>query len=259
MELKRNGIRLAFDKGGKGEKAFLFIHGVGTNRQFLSPQFEYFCQKGQALNVDLRGHGQSDKPEQIYTMEGYAEDLAWLCEQLKIKKATVIAHSMGGNIALELHSRFPNLLSSIVLLDTNLFFPESALLFLSGRLEALKNNFAVALEEIVKMRCLPTDTHQELVKRAFFATPQYVWCSSLEKMMEWDKKNAEKCVRNCHIPVLYIEGPKLVMDLSRFEACYPAQLIRGKVVGSGHFLTLEVPEQVNPMIDRFNFISEHKK
>lgn len=256
MNLKRNGIQLAFDKRGKGSKSFLFIHGVGTNRQFLAPQFDYFSQKGCAVNLDLRGHGASDKPLDLpYTMEEYARDIAWLSSELKLDQITVVAHSMGGNIALELHAQFPKLLSSIVLLDTNLFFPEAARTFLTGRLAALKSNFSVALEEIISMRCLPTDSHKDEVRKAFFATPQHVWCSSLENMIAWDQKKAETIVQSCNIPILYIEGPKLVMDLSKFEACYSKQLFRGKVVGSGHFLTLEVPEQVHAMIDRFLLVS----
>jgi pimeloyl-ACP methyl ester carboxylesterase len=253
MELIRNGVRLAFDKAGEGDKSFIFIHGIGTNRQFFSSEFKYFCQQGQVLNIDLRGHGESDKPEQIYTMEEYAEDVFWLCEQTKIKNPIVIGHSMGGNIALELNSQFPKFLSAIVLLDTSIFFPEARSLYLSRRIEGFKNNCPAEIKAIIEMSRLP-----KIIANTLFDTPQYVWCTSIEKMIEWDEKKAEGCVRNCHIPILYIEGPEIVVDFSRFEAYYPNQLMRGKVVGSGHFLNVEVPEQVNSMIDRFNFICEKK-
>lgn len=251
-------MKLSFDRAGHGEHTFLFIHGVGTNRSFFSPEFQYFSQKAEALNVDLRGHGKSDKPQDGYSMEEYAEDLGQLCQELKVKKLIIVAHSMGGNIALEFYSRYPDLVAAIALLDTNLFIPNDALTFLSGRIEALKKNFETALDEIIAIRCLPTDRCQKAVKEAFFATPQHVWYSSLEKMIDWDKKRAEECVRQCTVPVLYVEGPKLVMDVNRFESNYPSKLVRGKVVGSGHFLTLEVPEQICPMIDRFLSITIKK-
>jgi hypothetical protein len=50
--------------------------------------------------------------------------------------------------------------------------------------------------------------------------------------------------------VLYIEAGHRLADLDRFAALCP-QLVTAKAVGSGHFLSLEVPEQINSMIDRF--------
>ena len=50
--------------------------------------------------------------------------------------------------------------------------------------------------------------------------------------------------------MLYIDTGTPNADLQRFHELCP-QLVTGKTVGSGHFLELEVPEQVNAMIDRF--------
>ncbi len=52
------------------------------------------------------------------------------------------------------------------------------------------------------------------------------------------------------MPVLYIEAAHRLADMDRFAALCP-QLVTGTAVGSGHFLSLEVPEQINPMIDWF--------
>ncbi len=57
-------------------------------------------------------------------------------------------------------------------------------------------------------------------------------------------------MRACRAPVLYIEAAHRLADLDRFAVLCP-HLVTAKAVGSGHFLSLEVPEQINPMIDRF--------
>jgi pimeloyl-ACP methyl ester carboxylesterase len=74
----------------------------------------FFAKSHRVVSVDLRGHGKSDDPEQDYTMAIFANDLAWLCEKLRLIKPVVIGHSMGGNIALELAARYPHVPASIV-------------------------------------------------------------------------------------------------------------------------------------------------
>jgi len=258
MKLAREGIQLFYELSGEGENAFIFIHGAGTNHFFLSEEAKHFSKKGRVLTVDLRGHGQSDKPDQPYTIEGYAEDIAHLCAQVGIQNAIVIGHSMGGNIALQLNHRFPKLVSALILLDTFLLIQEKQSTFLRGRIELLKTDFAKALDQIA-LSTLATEIYRDKVRKELSKTPQHVWVSSLENMLEWDQKKAQECIHHCSVPVLYIEGPKLVLDLPRFETYYSAALIRGKIVGAGHFFPLEVPEQVNAMIDRFISLYVEKK
>jgi pimeloyl-ACP methyl ester carboxylesterase len=49
-------------------------------------------------------------------MAAFADDLAWLCTELALTKPIVIGHSMGGNVALELAARYPEIPASIVLI-----------------------------------------------------------------------------------------------------------------------------------------------
>jgi hypothetical protein len=68
--------------------------------------------------------------------------------------------------------------------------------------------------------------------------------------MTWDKKAPEK-LSHCKCPILYIEdNGGCYSDIEQFMAICP-QLIVGKTVCSGHFPTIEVPEQINAMINRF--------
>ena len=46
----------------------------------MASQFDYFGRTDRVVAVDLRGHGASDKPVQEYTVAGFADDLAWLCD-----------------------------------------------------------------------------------------------------------------------------------------------------------------------------------
>ena len=60
-------------------------------------------------------------------MAAFADDLAWLCTELALTKPIVVGHSMGGNVALELAARYPEIPVSIVLIDS-LILPRQSIL-----------------------------------------------------------------------------------------------------------------------------------
>jgi len=249
MELTTNGVSISYDLGGKGEQTFLLIHGVGTNRTFFSCIYHHLLQYGRVLNVDLRGHGKSEKPEQSYSIETYSQDLKGLCQTLKLNSIIVIGHSMGGNIAIEFAAKSPELVKGLVLLDTWLFFPESTFVSFIDQLKSPK--YKEHLAPRVDLICLPSDQYKEAVRSSFLGTPQYVWYSSLENMKIWDKNHANECVKSCTVPILYIQTNQLLIDLEKFHQLSSCKVNLGKVIGSGHFCNLEVPEQINAMLDRF--------
>jgi pimeloyl-ACP methyl ester carboxylesterase len=76
--------------------------------------------------VDLRGHGRSDKPEGSYAMGVFADDLAWVCEQIGLEKPVVIGHSMGGIVAFDLAARYPDLPSAVIMLDAAIVLPSAS-------------------------------------------------------------------------------------------------------------------------------------
>ena len=82
------------------------------------------------------------------------------------------------------------------------------------------------------------------------AVPQPQWIAHFETMFAWNDKAVDR-LKVCKLPIPYIEDDGgHYSDLALFsEVC--SQLAVGKVVGSGHFPTLEVPDQVNAMIQHF--------
>jgi hypothetical protein len=62
--------------------------------------------------------------------------------------------------------------------------------------------------------------------------------------------DAMAALRDCTVPVLTISSAVPTNDAASLLEANPTMMI-GQTVGAGHFLMLEVPEQVNPMIERF--------
>jgi pimeloyl-ACP methyl ester carboxylesterase len=86
-------------------------------------------------------------------------------------------------------------------------------------------------------------------------TPQHVVASAFRNMPAFD---AEAALRALGCPALHIDADPVIGDHERLMAAKP-DVVTGKTVGSGHFHQLEVPEQVNAMIDRFLAVAGSNK
>ena len=79
------------------------------------------------------------------------------------------------------------------------------------------------------------------------SAPQYVMISLFEEFAVWD---GAEIAAGLKVPYLYIAASVFRTDLNILREICP-RLTTAQVVGSGHFVTLEVPQQVNPMLERF--------
>ncbi|MEV6953199.1 alpha/beta hydrolase [Streptomyces sp. NPDC051183] len=103
--------------------ARVYLHGLGSTSPayFAASAVHPLLAGRRSLLVDLLGHGHSDRPEDFsYTLEAHADALASALEQAGAGGAELIAHSMGGAVAVVLADRHPHLVSRLVLVDANL-------------------------------------------------------------------------------------------------------------------------------------------
>ena len=71
------------------------------------------------ISYDQRGLGQSEKPQNVYTMAAYAEDAVALMDALEIESAHVLGISFGGMVAQEFALAYPNRLKRLALFCTS--------------------------------------------------------------------------------------------------------------------------------------------
>ncbi len=115
--ITRDGVTLAYERHGRGTPAFVFVHGWCCNRTFFAPQAEHFAKTHTVVSVDLRGHGESDKPRGGYSIAGFADDVAYLIRELKLGKVVAVGHSMGGATVLQLGAAHAEDVAAIVMVD----------------------------------------------------------------------------------------------------------------------------------------------
>ncbi|MET9732609.1 alpha/beta hydrolase [Streptomyces sp. NPDC006458] len=105
------------------EPARVYVHGLGSvssvYHAHIAARPELVGRR--SLFVDLPGHGISDRPEGFsYTLEAHAGALAAALDAAGVRGAELIAHSMGGAVAIVLTHRRPDLVSRLVLTEANL-------------------------------------------------------------------------------------------------------------------------------------------
>ncbi|MEU3933206.1 alpha/beta hydrolase [Streptomyces sp. NPDC029044] len=101
----------------------VYVHGLGATSPayFTSVAVDPKLTGHRSLLLDLLGHGISDRPTHFdYTLESHADALANALTAAGVSAADVIAHSMGGSVAIVLAARHPHLVSRLVLIDANL-------------------------------------------------------------------------------------------------------------------------------------------
>jgi pimeloyl-ACP methyl ester carboxylesterase len=97
---------------------FLLVHGLASNARMWDGVAARLVEAGvTALTVDLRGHGRSSKPDGPYDVPTVAGDLATLIEEVGLDRPVVAGQSWGGNVAVELAGRHPDLVRGIVCVD----------------------------------------------------------------------------------------------------------------------------------------------
>jgi len=95
----------------------IFVHGLTANAFCFQAFADDLARDHRVFAYDLRGRGDSDKPESGYNIPIHAADLAELIDELGLDRPVVAGHSLGGFIALYFAAHYPQKLSKLVLID----------------------------------------------------------------------------------------------------------------------------------------------
>ena len=112
-----NHIQLHYETAGSGAPVLL-IGGLGADTFLWFRQVGELSRRFQVINLDNRGAGESDKPDERYSIPMFATDAAGLLQALGIARAHVVGASLGGLIAQEFALAHPALLDRLVLVST---------------------------------------------------------------------------------------------------------------------------------------------
>jgi pimeloyl-ACP methyl ester carboxylesterase len=251
--IERDGVELFYEMHGSGDPPIVFVHGWTCDHTHFASQAEYFSTRHRCVLLDMRGHGQTEAAGP-FNIPAFSDDVAWICGQLRLDRPVVVGHSMGGMIAVDLAASHPGLVTAVAALDS----PFVA----SGTLQSDVQPLITALEGddhlVVRAQMAAVTVGpyagpelRDQVVESMCTAERHVAQEAFLSVVAWD---GAKTLPRVTVPVLAITagmgGAGGHTDASRLAAeC--THLLTAATVGAGHFIQLEVPDQVNAMLARF--------
>ena len=245
------GVQVAYQDAGQGSPTVVLLHGAFSSHSDYAAQVTHLARNHRVIAIDLRGHGQSDRPADGYRLRDIAADVLAVCDAAGVDRAVICGHSGMAIAALDCAALRPGLVAGVVLLDGTILFPDEVRAqALNGFVPALETDgWAQAMQGYLLARAIgPYDSPalKERVRSAIENGARQVAAPLMRDIFSSDHAS-ELVAAPC--PVMYIHGT-VPTDLGRLREVRPDAII-GAVAGSGHYMSLEVPDQVNAMLDRF--------
>jgi pimeloyl-ACP methyl ester carboxylesterase len=121
--LSSAGLDLAVWDWPGSNPTLLFAHATGFHGRCWDQIARCFPEH-RRLAVDFRGHGRSSTPEPPYPWRAFGHDLAAVAEQLNVRRAIGVGHSMGGHAMVTAAVLRPDAFAALLLIDPTIFPPE---------------------------------------------------------------------------------------------------------------------------------------
>ena len=116
-----HGYRRAYvhaGPAGRSAPALLLLHGIGDSSATWAHLVPALAEHFVVVAPDLLGHGASDRPRADYSPAAYACGMRDLLASLDVERATIVGHSLGGGIAMQMSYQFPHLCERLVLVSS---------------------------------------------------------------------------------------------------------------------------------------------
>jgi long-chain acyl-CoA synthetase len=220
-----------------GSPVLFFVQGAGGHALQWVNQLRHFSQHYRCVAPDLRGHAQSDKPRDGYTVDRVTDDLVAVLDGLAILEPVVLlAHSAGGLLGINFAAQYPERLTKLILVNTAAKLPLSNWMRLGLRIPSV----------------LMALVGPFLQRRGRFNAPPHIFKKFVEQSVgSWQ---AWDLLPNITTPTLVIAGQRdwyVRPSLSRRTA-YEMPRARVEIIrAAGHQSPLERPAAVNRALERF--------
>ena len=264
-----NGVRLHYRIAGSGPPVVL-LHGYTQTGHMWHPIVPSLSAQRTVIIPDLRGAGQSAKPESGYDKKTLAVDVHALTAALGFDRVAVVGHDIGLMVAYAYAAQFPDATERVVLMDAFLpgigawkdvwllrdlwhfhFYGDVPLALVQGReriyFEHFWNDFAADPKHSVPEA-------DRRIYAAAYAQPGGMRAGfEYFRAFEQDARDfAQLAKTRLSMPMLVLTGEKASGEFLIDQARQVASDVQGDVVsGSGHWLMEEAPSTVIPAITRF--------
>lgn len=253
--LNLDDIDLYYEVVGEGAP-LLFVHGLGSSSRDWEKQVGFFANRYQVITFDVRGHGKTSKPPGPYSIPLFAEDTAKMLKALKVGPAHVVGISLGGMIAFQLAISQPEVVKSLVIVNSG---PAFVVRTLKERMQVWQRFLIVRLlgmrkmGEVLSERLFPEAEQEEL--RGVFVerwaeNDRRAYREAMRAIVGWSVEDEIEGIR-CSTLVIVAEGDYTPVAEKK---AYAERMARAELVvieDARHALPAERPEKFNAVLEAF--------
>jgi pimeloyl-ACP methyl ester carboxylesterase len=240
---------LNYEVEGKGAPAFALMHGWCSNLRHWDRQAEFFAPRHTIVRADRRGMGKSACKRATRPAD-HADDLARVLDAAGVEKAIVVGHAGGGAGAVDFAARYRDRTLALIGVDTSAA-PASTegsdayrwMKAFADDIRDIPGEFERRYRGFFGPKADPDLVNA--VVRSALATPIDVASAELMGLAATDTAARG---REVTAPVLWVTAQPA--DYAHLRSVF-ADFTPAVAVGSGHYLQLEVPHQLNAMIQTF--------
>lgn len=256
-----NGARLHYTEQGSGPETVVFSHSFLLDSRHFDPQIAALKGRYRCIAYDHRGHGRSEVARSGYDMENLYRDAIGLIEALGCAPCHFVGLSTGGFVGLRIAIRRPELLKSLILMDTlaNAEPPEAMrqyrLMLFALRWLGYRPVVGRAMPILFGPKFLrdPSRSHEvRQWRRRMMSNDRQAMIDFAQGI--FSRKSVYGQIDAIRIPTLIVVGEK-DMPTPPKKARQMASRIPGArlevIADSGHLTTIEEPAAVNAALKAF--------
>ena len=247
--------KINYTDTGKGT-AVVLLHGFLENLGMWDNYIEIFSRKNRVIAIDLLGHGKTDCLGYIHTMEDQADMVHQVLHDLKIRKAILIGHSMGGYIALAFAELYPDYMKGLVLLNsTARADSDEKKLNRDRAILAVKQNYTAFVRMSIANLFSEENREKlvediEFVRKEALQTPLQGIVAALEGMKI--RNDREVLFHFTDFPKLLILGKKdPVLDFEEHRSQIENTKVEFAAFEDGHMTHIENQTELKPILLAF--------
>jgi 3-oxoadipate enol-lactonase len=260
-KIQLNGCQLHYEDIGAGPETIVFAHGLLWSGRMFDAQVAALKDRFRCVSFDFRGQGQSEVTPSGYDMDTLTGDAAALIEKLGLAPCHFLGLSMGGFVGMRLAARRPELIKSLMLLETTAEAESSANVPRYRLLSFVARWLSMRL---VANRVMSIMFGQKFLKDPARAAERELWRQRLGANNRVGTSRATEGVIT-RLPVAHeihkIAVPTLILCGDQDVATPPENARRIQALipnsqctiipGAGHSSTIEEPAAVNAALIRF--------
>ncbi|MBS7232811.1 alpha/beta hydrolase [Flavobacterium psychroterrae] len=244
--------KISFTDSGKGT-AIVLLHGFLENKKMWKEYVDLFSENYRVITIDLLGHGESDCLGYVHSMEDNANAVHEVLDHLKIEKAIILGHSMGGYVGLAFAELFPKKINKLVLLNSSSKADSHDKKINRNRaIKAVKQNYvnfvSLAIANLFsENNRTRLEDEIEKVKIQALKTPLQGIVASLEGMKI--RKDRESLLKQDLFPVLLVLGKKdPVLNYDENTAQIENTTVKLVSFDDGHMSQIENKEELKTVL-----------